>query len=97
MAALSSPRAEGELNNEPTTEKRKRAHKAAVEHWEFLVITSPHESGENDCETNVDPINQHDRRHLLRVDLSHQEILIFRPPVIVIGERKRSRRSQPSR
>ena len=44
MAELSSPRAGGELNSEPTTEKRNRAHKAAVDRREDSVMEPAHES-----------------------------------------------------
>ena len=45
----------GELSSGPTTEKRKRAHKGAVEDSGFLVIRSPRESGENDWKTTLRP------------------------------------------
>src|ERR1035441_9255653 len=52
-ATLSSPGAGGALNSEPTTEKRKRAHRAAVDGSDFLVIESPRngKKGENRCQT----------------------------------------------
>src|SRR5271157_4299204 len=46
-AALSSPRAGGELNSEPTTEKRKRAHKAVVDRREESLMAPAHESDED--------------------------------------------------
>src|SRR4051812_12834257 len=46
MAALRSPRGGGELNSTPTTEKRKRAHRAAVEAGGVGVMEAPREAGE---------------------------------------------------
>src|SRR3954447_7710576 len=46
MAALRSPRGGGELNSTPTTEKRKRAHRAAVEAGGVGVMRAPREAGE---------------------------------------------------
>jgi hypothetical protein len=45
MLAVSSPRAGGALNSEPTTEKRNRAHKTAVDRSCLEVIAAPHERG----------------------------------------------------
>lgn len=47
MAEVSSPRAGGEVNSEPTTEKRKRAHTDAVVLREESLMTSAHESDED--------------------------------------------------
>src|SRR3989304_3045762 len=44
-AALSYPRAGGELNSEPTTEKRKRAHKAEVDRSGCWVINVSSQRG----------------------------------------------------
>src|SRR3954469_10755940 len=46
MAALRAPRGGGELNRAPTTEKRKRAHRAAVEAGGVVVMGAPREAGE---------------------------------------------------
>src|SRR5208283_2929285 len=53
-ATLSSPGAGGALNSEPTTEKRKRAHRAAVDGSDFWVIMSPRKKG-NRVKTTVKP------------------------------------------
>src|SRR4051794_23449505 len=46
MAALRSPRGGGELSSVPMTEKRKRAHRAAVEAGGVGVMEAPREAGE---------------------------------------------------
>src|ERR1700730_12199994 len=46
MAALRSPRGGGELSSAPMTEKRKRAHRAAVEGGGVGVMRAPREAGE---------------------------------------------------
>src|SRR6185437_11040512 len=46
MAALRSPRGGGEFNSAPMTEKRKRAHRAAVEAGGVGVMRAPREAGE---------------------------------------------------
>src|SRR3954470_6738823 len=46
MAALRSPRGGGELNRAPTTEKRNRAHRGAVEAGVVGVMRTPREAGE---------------------------------------------------
>src|SRR5579863_3486815 len=93
-AARSIPRAGGALSRCPTTAKRKRAH--AVEEETSLVITGPHKSGERSFTRTVRPgipaagrggrecvfCGNRDRRR------THQQIVILRPPVIVIGARK---------
>jgi hypothetical protein len=58
MALLSDPRAGGELNKEPTTEKRKRAHRAPVELGGVWVITSPHEWGERTVTTFIQRLSK---------------------------------------
>src|SRR4051812_19052302 len=45
MAALRPPRGGGELNRAPTTEKRKRAHRAAVEAGGVVVMGAPRGAG----------------------------------------------------
>src|SRR3954463_9084357 len=46
MASLRPPRGGGELNSVPMTEKRKRAHRAAVEAGGVGVMRAPREAGE---------------------------------------------------
>jgi hypothetical protein len=73
-AAWSSPRAGGALNSEPTTEKRKRAHKAGVDGMEGLVITGPHKIEYTKVKTTVRPHIPASAStldvHLLRVAIS---------------------------
>src|SRR5690242_5646802 len=96
MAGRSAPRAGGALNRCPTTEKRKRAH--AAEEETSLVITGPHKSGERivtrTVRTGIPAVRQGGRECTFcgsrRPVAIHQEILIVRPPAIVIGERKHS-------
>src|SRR5208283_1190280 len=96
-AALSSPRGGGALSSVPTTEKRKRAHKAAVDRSDFRVIKSPHGWGERgDNPTMNRPARMVDE-HLLRAAGGQRESSIARPPGMVIGERKRSSCSQSRR
>jgi hypothetical protein len=54
-ASFNAPRGGGELNSEPTTEKRKRAHNIGVEQSGSGIINISSPTGErNDVETHVD-------------------------------------------
>jgi hypothetical protein len=96
MAVFSAPRAGGELKSEPTTEKRNRAHTAAVDLGGVRVIMSPHKTGEKDHDNLYTPASRSLEEHLLRVAGDRYETAIRRPPAIVIGARKRSSRAQSS-
>ncbi len=89
-AALSSPRGGGALSSAPTTEKRKRAHKAAVDRSVFRVIKSPHGWGERGDNPTMNRPAGMVEEHLLRAAGGHLESSIARPPGMVIGARKRS-------
>jgi hypothetical protein len=54
-ASFNAPRGGGELNSEPTTEKRKRAHNMGVERsGPWIINISSSTGGRNDVETHVD-------------------------------------------
>src|SRR5262249_34065270 len=96
MAVFNAPRAGGALKSEPTTEKRNRAHTAAVDLGGVRVIMSPHESSEKDHDNLYTPASRGIAEHLLRVAGDRYETAIRRPPAIVIGARKRSSRAHSS-
>src|SRR3954468_8436765 len=96
MAVLSAPRAGGELKREPTTEKRNRAHTAAVDRGGVRVIMVPRGSSEKDHDNLYTPASRRSQEHLLRVAFARYESAICRPPAIVIGARERSSRAQSS-
>src|SRR5271165_4459252 len=73
MAVLSAPRAGGELKSVPTTAKRKRAHKAAVELRAVWVITSPNRSGEGTAMTVIQRPTAVLDEHLRRAAGEHHE------------------------
>src|SRR4051794_28466891 len=96
MAVFNAPRAGGELKREPTTEKRNRAHTAAVDLGGVRVMMSPHESGEKDHDNLYTPAGRRSQEHLLRAAGDCYETAIRRPPAIVMGARKRRSRAQSS-
>src|SRR5271168_468082 len=72
MAVLSAPRAGGELRSGPTTENRKRAHRAPVELLGVWVITSPHKTSEGSAITSIGrPAGVH-KAHALRAGCYHR-------------------------
>src|SRR5271168_2176935 len=94
-AVWSVPRAGGELKSEPTTENRNRAQRAPVELGVVWVITFPRKRSEGTVTSSIHrPRNVVDE-HLLRVDGGQRETSICGPPLIVMGARNRSSRSQP--
>src|SRR5262245_29441154 len=96
MAAFSVPRGGGELRREPMTEKRNRAHTAAVDRGGVRVMMSPHAVGEKDHDNLYTPAGRRIAEHLLRAAGARYETAIRRPPAIVIGARKRRSRAQSS-
>src|SRR3990172_1806269 len=96
MAPLSAPGAGGELKSEPTTEKRNRAHRLALDGCDGWVITDPPSVGETESVRPYRPSTRGRDAHLLRIFRDHHETLIDRAPGIVTGDRNRSSRCQSS-